>query len=167
MTTGENVPSSEREPSIQPEIISFSDTEAGTGSSGLLFKGEPGQALDWDDNKWVDNPARRTANTMILLTDSGNQYILGKGIILNSRTNEAHIVPKGADALIPPITFGETWGVPGVFNTSRVDSVLAEYKAGEVSGQKVAYESPFTAANAALEQKIIKAKESAELSKLL
>ena len=156
----------EREPSIQPEIVSFKDTEEGIASSGLLFKGEPGEVLEWG-SKWVDNPARRTANTMIVLTESGNQYIIGRGFIINNETGEGRLVPKGADDLIPPLTFGEAWGVPGIFGTSRVDSVLAEYKTGEVQGRKADMESPFTVANKIIEQKILEAQEDVELSKLL
>lgn len=149
-----NIPSANQEK--EPTMRQYDFAE---GPSGLVFEGEPGTVLDWEaTNKWYDNPARRSSNTMIAVTESGNQYILGKGLIINTETGEALIIPKGAD--LPEIVIGEKWGVDGVFSTTPVQAVMAEYKVGAHNPENG--ESPFIAANEALEEKISKIDENPE-----
>jgi hypothetical protein len=118
MTHGEQSNPTEIEPQLQPEIVTFNDTLTGSGSSGLLFEGTDGSALEWNSHKGLDNPASRSANTTIILTESGNQYIVGKGLIIDGRSGVAHIIPEGGHNVVPNLTFGKPWEAPGVFRTS-------------------------------------------------
>lgn len=141
----------EKESAEISEIIVFNDTETNGGASGLLFDSRGGDKISWGDNKYINRPDRRNSNTIIIATASGNQYIVGKGIIYSNDTHRALLIPHGAE--VPEVEFGKPWGVPDVFKTSDVMSVLVQYKAGGVEGRFHDDASPFSSANAVLEQK--------------
>jgi len=117
--------------------------EYSDGNTALVFR-NPGEVVAWGGHKWVDSPDRRSANTTIITTKSGNQYAIGEGIILNARERTGLNVPRGAD--IPSITLGESWEIPGVMKTSSVEHVAVEYKLGAESDYVVDTPSPFEAA---------------------
>lgn len=144
-----------------PRHIQFAD-----GKSAFAFVQPDGETLGWNDHKYISNPAERhMPGAAIVATESGNQYVLGHGMIIDSRRNLAYIIPEGADDQVPPLTFGEPWEIPGVLKTTAVRAVLAEDAKGRYGGelQSAEGESPFVAAHALLITKISNAIESGKM----
>lgn len=120
------------------EVVAYSDNAA-----ALIFA-NTGETVAWEGHKWVDPPAQRSANTMIVTTSSGNQYAIGEGLILNAKTGKALNVPGGVE--VPSITIGEQWVIPGVMQTSAVESVGVLYGGGATPDRLIDHESPFAKA---------------------
>lgn len=93
----------------------------------------------------------------IVATESGNQYIVGCGLIIDTNRQNTYLMP---DEMTPPdITFGEPWRFGGDnLRTSPVTAVAQEatglpYVGAEVN---VDHKSPFEQANKLLEAEIKK-----------
>lgn len=147
-------------------VVAFSDTELGGGNSGIVFDKAGCDRVSFDDpdhrHKYVAHPTKGSPGVLIVATESGNQYILGDGMVINSKTGKAYVMPAGY--ALPDIEFGKPWGVDGVFKTSPVGAMIAEYRIGDVPADaRLDMESPFPTARRALEakrQKIDEAKLS-------
>ena len=158
-----------QDPSAEPHEhvqVLTRDIQFADGRSAFAFERPHGETLRWDAHKSVQNPAERhMPATMIVVTESGNQYVLGHGMIIDTRKNLAHIIPEGADDQVPQLIFGEPWEIPGVLSTTPVRAVLAEDKkmrSGE-GFQRADGPSPFVAANTLLRNKIVKAMNEGKL----
>lgn len=136
-----------------PEIVEFQDENGARTGAGLRYGADIQPDFTWgeEDQKWADNPDRRRSNTVIIATESGNQYIVGRGLVINAKTSQAYTMRPGAE--IPPVVFGEKWGVEGLFQTSPVGAVLVEYGGSGAAAKTLNQESPFTTANDVLEAK--------------
>lgn len=150
---GLEVSSAEKEKKFpEQKIVQYND-----GSTAIVFEGE-GTELNWADHKWVDDPSLNSANFMIVITKSGNQYGFGNGYALIAK--ERIGVKVGHDA--PPIRFGEQWELPIITEsgreiirkTSRIESVVVQYKIAPegFGGVQVDAPSPFAGLKSDLEQ---------------
>lgn len=101
------------------------------GEMALFYSGE-GRVVDWEYQKWVDHPADSGANLIIVTTESGNQYGLGNGFVINERKSIVGRVDH--EAPIAPIEIGEQWHIPiqneGYMRTTPVRAVTVRYKIG-------------------------------------
>lgn len=144
------------------EIVSFSDTETGGGSSALVydarscdrvsFKYGRGMTRYEAGDKYIRPPLKGAQCTYLVVTESGNHYIVRDGMIINGKNEHGYVIPDGNTDYIPDVVFGEKWGVPGLFNTTRVVSVLEEYT-GNAIGREIDMPSPFTEAKRITELK--------------
>ncbi len=127
------------------EIIGFND-----GGTAIRWN-QPGDVLvtGYDaKNKYLSHIGNH--DLAIIKTKSGNTYGMGRGIVINAGTRQ----PFEAPDEFPDITIGAPLEIPGVGNTSDIESVTVEYKYGDVSGVKEQFDkpSPFIALRQSLDQ---------------
>jgi len=86
------------------------------------------------------NGLGQTDTLAILTTDSGNQYGVGSGLIINKKTGDTY--ETGA---LPDITIGEHLSIPGKFTTTRIRSVaVASGRAEQIAHlEQVDAHNPF------------------------
>jgi hypothetical protein len=123
-----------------PEMVVYDSEQV-----GIRFS-EVGDQIIWGRHKYADDPAlgRDGIPNVIVRTESGNAYTAGAGILYMQRDRayydlRALGVQPGAN-----ITIGQRWNIPGVVETTRVQSVELRHKSGgHTDGMKQAGEDPF------------------------
>lgn len=121
------------------EVIEYSE-----GVGGLKFT-EVGDVIRWDKHKYSDPYAPDTR--VVVSTKSGNFYVLGAGVVVNTETRGAYDLFQQSEPL-GDIVIGKPW-VTSKFNTSDVEGVeLSYYKATvHPSARYIDKPSPFIAAD--------------------
>jgi hypothetical protein len=135
--------------SNKPENSSpnFETVQYNDGYMSLIFD-QPGEVLDVDYGamqKYLRHLGSGT-NSAIIRTRSGNAYGLSRDIVINRNSR----VPYKAPDELPPITLGARYEIPGVANTTEVDSVEVLYKVGppDYAEKQIDGPSPFHALEA-------------------
>lgn len=150
MSSRELIPSSsnfeqEKEPFSSEEMVQYND-----GAVSLRFAGQ-GDVIAWGGHKYAQDPASGFDRTLVR-TRSGNTYILGDGLFIDSRGGNVWDLRKNPTT--PNITIGEQWSVPGAVTTTPVESVEIEYKIYPPNsiGEQVDADNPFDAVSEYLEK---------------
>lgn len=124
------------------EMVEYNDGEVDLSFSHV------GDTVAWGKHKYA-NP--ELFDMVLVRTKSGNAYILGDGMIINTDTRGVFDMDAMPDRL-PDITIGKPWEVPGVTSTTDIKEVLLRWKIAPGMGEKVVDKpSPFVAVGKWLE----------------
>jgi hypothetical protein len=140
MSSPNQYPTSEEKHSAQPETVQYND-----GAVTLVFK-TPGDLLKLGNDskfKYAQNLDTKYGNMVIVRTKSGNAYGIGHGVVINARESMAHRLPHE----LPDIEIGKSWLIPGVSQTSDIESVQFNYKSADqgYGDRQIDQPSPFPA----------------------
>jgi serine/threonine protein phosphatase PrpC len=91
--------------------------------SGDEIDPDTGKAADEAPHKYLQNLGTGGNGMALIRTESGNDYGIGGGFVVNRRTGEAFEVGQ-----IPKFTVGEPLVIPGIPETSPVKGLLVEYR---------------------------------------
>jgi hypothetical protein len=135
---------------IHDELVVYND-----GRSSLRFN-SPGNVVQFGDHSKHKysrsvHSSSRGGDLAIVRTRSGNAYGIGIGIVINAKEQKAYVLPLE----LPEVKIGEPWQIPGVSDTTNVESVELRYKHGHDLNDghiQIDKPSPFNGLEAQLEQ---------------
>src|SRR5438270_9822363 len=128
-------------PFYNQETLQYHDNQL-----ALHLTGELRALFDFKKHKYSPTELRGEA---IVSTKSGNDYYIftsDRTYVMNTHKtdDQGKLVGyyKEFPVELPPIEFGKPWNVPGLFQTSDVDSLLLRYKKGD-NGRRIDEGNPF------------------------
>lgn len=109
-----------------PEQVRYDD-----GALNLRFA-KPGDKIAWGDHKNA-RPMTSDTDRALVRTNSGNEYLVGSGVVINKR--DGVYAPlwssdPAINARLGDITIGQPWDIENFARTSSVTSVELQYKVG-------------------------------------
>lgn len=119
-TISDNPEQQEKQAFQHPETIEYRG-----GETAIRLK-EPGDTFAWGEHKYAD-PEQGSPNRVIVKTKSGNVYVVGDGLVINTNDAKAITLDELSEPL-PDVTIGERWAVPGFSQTTEVDRVSMKWK---------------------------------------